>query len=88
MKWIRAFVFLCVIAQSSLIAQQDVVLQVEVSRGSSLVATPQLRLDPGRIVGRLELNGEWAASNPLLKGLRERVFAPRPKLNRSARPAA
>jgi hypothetical protein len=37
----------------------------------ALIATPQLRLLSGR-QGRLDLDGEWA-SNPVLKGLRERI---------------
>lgn len=71
MRWGRLFVFVCVIAQSPLIAQEVTVLQVEVWRGGSLVARPQLLLPPGR-EGRLALDGEWA-SNPQLKGLREKI---------------
>ena len=40
-------------------------------RQGALIATPQLRLLSGR-QGRLDLDGEWA-SNPVLKGLRERI---------------
>jgi hypothetical protein len=74
MKWSRLFVFACVVAlgMSSAMAQESTILQIEVTRDGSLVAKPQLRLLSGR-VGRLELNGEWAAANPLLKGLREKI---------------
>jgi hypothetical protein len=76
MKWSRLFVFASVIAlgMSPALAQESTVLQIEVTRDGSLVAKPQLRLQPGR-EGRLDLNGEWAGSNlnPLLKGLRESI---------------
>ena len=72
----RLFVFACVIAvsASSLVAQPEpeAVLQLELTRGETIVAKPQLRLTPGR-EGSLDLNGEWAASHPLVKGLREKI---------------
>jgi len=43
MKWSRLLVLACVIAQSSLIAQEQVVLQTEVTIDGKFVATPQLR---------------------------------------------
>jgi hypothetical protein len=69
----RVFAFACVVAMcvSSAVAQEDTVLLCEVTRDGSLIATPQLRLLSGR-QGRLDLDGEWA-SNPVLKGLRERI---------------
>jgi hypothetical protein len=71
MKLSRLFLFLCLLAQSPLLAQELTVLQVEISRGTSVVARPQLRVPAGRD-GRVSLDGEWA-TNPLLKGLKERI---------------
>ena len=67
----RVVAFACVVAMcvSSAVAQEDTVLRCEVTRDGGLIATPQLRLLSGR-QGRLDL--EWA-SNPVLKGPRERI---------------
>lgn len=73
MKWSRVFAFACVVGlgMSLATAQEPTRLQLEIARDGSVVARPELRVPSGR-EGRLELNGEWA-SNPRLKGLRERV---------------
>ena len=77
MKWSRLFVFACFVALSlsPAIAQQRVVLPIELTRNGSLVAKPQLNLYPG-IEGRLSLNGQATPerSTPAwLRGLDEDV---------------
>jgi hypothetical protein len=76
MKWSRLFMFACVVAlgMSTAVAQEPTsVLQIEIERGGSIVAKPQLRLLSGR-EGRLELSDEFAPNViPLLKGLREKI---------------
>ena len=59
MKWSRLFVFACFVALSlsPAIAQQRIVLPIELTRNGLLVAKPQLNLYPG-IEGRLSLNGQ------------------------------
>lgn len=69
----RVFAFACVVGMcvSSAVAQGETVLLCEVTRDGALIATPELWLLSGR-QGRLDLDGQWA-SNPVLKGLRERI---------------
>ena len=59
---------------STAVAQEPTsVLQIEIERGGSIVAKPQLRLLSGR-EGRLELSDEFLPHvNPLIKGLREKI---------------
>ena len=78
MKWSRLFVFACFVALSlsPAIAQQRIVLPIELTRNGSLVAKLQLNLYPG-IEGRLSLNGQAIPerSTPAwLRGLDEDVL--------------
>ena len=73
MRYGCLFVFGCIVVLGvePALAQEAMRLKIEVTRGGSVVAKPELRVPPGR-EGRLELSGEWVR-NPVFKGLREKI---------------
>ena len=73
MRLSRLLVSMCVVAVgiSSAVAQEQARLLIEVTRGGTLIAKPELVLPSGRGEGRLELGGEGAekiAVTPVVQG--------------------
>ena len=75
MKQLHVIVFVCVIALGITTAraqQPHHVLRFEISKGGTLIASPQLRLQSGTL-GRIYLDSRDAPAAPVVSGLRERI---------------
>lgn len=75
MKRLHVMVFVCLVALGVTTApaqQKHLVLQFEITKDGTLIATPELLLQPGS-VGRIHMDSDDAPNAPLVKGMHERI---------------